>query len=109
MLTKEVHTLRGDVHVCNGQLFHRNPSRAAARRRLDGLRTLFAPQRPARFSRRNDYRRHASVTKVTLPSHILMPTMAAAESAIVSWARELVEHSGEVLEVSLQLAEDAHT
>ncbi|SAL71389.1 hypothetical protein AWB70_07369 [Caballeronia cordobensis] len=63
----------------------------------------------ARFSRRSDYRRHASVTKVTLPSHILMPTMAAAESAIVSWARELVEHSGEVLEVSLQLAEDTHT
>ncbi|WP_053572247.1 hypothetical protein [Caballeronia cordobensis] len=44
----------------------------------------------ARFSRRNDYRRHASVTKVTLPSHILMPTMAAAESALApgraSWS-----------------------
>ncbi|SAL84590.1 hypothetical protein AWB74_06993 [Caballeronia arvi] len=61
----------------------------------------------ARFSRRNDYRRHADVTKVTFHSHIVRPTMAAAESAITAWARDFIDKSGDVLEASLRLAEEA--
>jgi hypothetical protein len=61
----------------------------------------------ARFSRRSDYRRHAEVTKVTFHSHIVRPTMAAAEIAIADWARTFIETSADVLEASLRLAEEA--
>ena len=61
----------------------------------------------ARFSHRSDYRRHADVPKVTFQSHIVMPTMASAESAIADWARVFVYTSADVLESSLRLAESA--
>jgi hypothetical protein len=61
----------------------------------------------ARFSRRNDYRRHGDVIKVTFRSNIVRPTMAAAESAITDWARDFIEQSADVLEASLRLAEEA--
>jgi hypothetical protein len=59
----------------------------------------------ARFSRRSDYRRSGEVLKVAFASHIVRPTMTAAESAIVTWARHFISNSSDVLESSLQMAE----
>ncbi|CAL8480705.1 hypothetical protein [Caballeronia sp. S22] len=67
--------------------------------------TLSRSFRNARFSKR--YRRHADVPKVTFQSHIVMPTMASAESPIAGHARVLTNISAEVLASSLRLAENA--
>lgn len=59
----------------------------------------------ARFSRRSDYRKHLDdVRKVTFPTHIVKATRTSAESAIVTWARDLVASSADVLEASLRIA-----
>ncbi|SAK99559.1 hypothetical protein AWB78_05800 [Caballeronia calidae] len=61
----------------------------------------------ARFSRRDDYKRHADVPKAVFPSHIVRPTKGSAEAAIADWARGLVETSADVVEASLRLAGEA--
>jgi hypothetical protein len=58
----------------------------------------------ARFSRRDDYRRHSHVPVATFPSPIVMPTRGSAETAAVAWAREFVASSGDVVESSLDMA-----
>ncbi|MDR5883544.1 hypothetical protein [Caballeronia sp. LZ032] len=44
---------------------------------------------------------------MTFHSHIVRPTVAAAEAAIAEWARDFIDKSGDVLEASLWLAEEA--
>jgi hypothetical protein len=61
----------------------------------------------ARFSRRNDYRKHTEVVKVVVPLHLAEPTRASAEKAAVFWAREFVSTSSSVLESLLRLEEEA--
>jgi hypothetical protein len=56
----------------------------------------------AKISRRNDYRRFASVPTVEYPTGVQTNTRATAERAGVDWAKVLIANKRDELEESLE-------